>query len=423
VLLGGAAVTAAAGVPAVVSTQADADTPATIPHLGPIRWGVNYTPSNAWWLIWSRWDSAQVHRDFEQIRSLGFDHVRIQMPWVMFQHSPTSVAPVPLHRVVTMVDIAHRFGLSVDVTVLTTWLSGKSFLPNWVHRRNYIREPDLVDALHVLYDQTTSALQGHPGILGVDLGNELLNGRVPGNTDAQFQTWAEGHLRIIDKHLPRALNTVSTFGSAVPQRGQLAATLGDATVVHAWEFRPGVDTGAQVIPDAVHTAEYLIEGYRAYHSGLQRPLWLQETGAPMIDAFGNPCIDPDRAPDFAESLLRNALSCADVDGVTWWCSHDIKHATLPGWLPESEYSLGLFDSSGRRKPVADRISALIAEQRSGGFPAPVPRTVAIVGDDRVTFDRLVADGEHPTFVLAELEHDTAHLRARGIETVVQPTLS
>ncbi|KJY28650.1 hypothetical protein VR44_24895, partial [Streptomyces katrae] len=64
-----------------------------------------------------------------------------------------------------------------------------------------------------------------------------------------------------------------------------------------------------------------------------RPVWLQEVGAPA------PLVPPEHAAEFAEATLAAALDCPGLWGVTWWCSHDVSRELAD--FPELEYGLGL----------------------------------------------------------------------------------
>lgn len=172
-----------------------------------------------------------------------------------------------------------------------------------------------------------------------------------------------------------------------------------------------------------HLAEYGTELAAAYATDPVRPVWVQETGAP------EPHIPAADAPDFARATLLNAAGCARLWGVTWWCSHDVDRSLAD--FPELEYTLGLFDSTGRPKPIAEALSETVAEIRTAAVP-PAPRTTALVldctpstrsvsGPGGAFFDawiRLRQEGVRPTVVLAERAQDTAYLGARGITELI-----
>jgi hypothetical protein len=83
-----------------------------------------------------------------------------------------------------------------------------------------------------------------------------------------------------------------------------------------------------------------------------RPVWLQELGAPRPD------IPAELAAAFTTATIENVLHNPALSGITWWCSHDIDRALLD--FPDREYDLGLFTVDHQRKPAAQAIADLIA---------------------------------------------------------------
>jgi hypothetical protein len=153
-------------------------------------------------------------------------------------------------------------------------------------------------------------------------------------------------------------------------------------------------------------------------------IWVQEVGAP------DPHIPVADAPEYATQTLANVSTCADVWGVTWWCSHDVDRRFVD--YPELEYGLGLLRSDGSRKPLAEAVSAGVRQLRADP-PEPVARKTALVfdgggldsrresGPGGSFFDawmRLAAQGVRAATVLADRSDDSAHLQARGISELL-----
>lgn len=113
-------------------------------------------------------------------------------------------------------------------------------------------------------------------------------------------------------------------------------------------------------------------------------------------------------------------------GVTWWCSHDVDRSLAD--YPELEYTLGLFDSAGRAKPIAEAFAAAIAEPHTVQLRDTAlvldctPATRSVSGPGGAYFEewmRLRAEGVRPAVVLAERAEDEGYLAARGIKEVVR----
>ncbi|WP_330290324.1 glycoside hydrolase 5 family protein [Streptomyces sp. NBC_00576] len=413
----------------------------TPPALSPApRFGVNYTPRRGWFHSWYDFDPALAREDLDQIAGLGLDHVRIFPLWPLLQPNRTLIRASTVDQVAQLVDVAAQAGLDVMVDGVQGHLSSFDFYPEWTrswHHRNVFTDPEAIEAQAELLRTLGRALAGRPNLLGLQLGNEL-NNLVEHNpvTVADIDHYLDTLLAAARAGLGPAgaagLVTHSAYDAAWysddhPFTPEASARKGDLTTVHPWVF--SADCARRYgprSPQVQHLAEYGVELATAYAEDPARPVWVQETGAP------EPHIPAADAPGFARATVRNAVDCANLYGVTWWCSHDVDRSLAD--FPELEYTLGLFDSTGRPKPIAEALAETVAELRAEPRPAE-PRTTALVlhctpgtrsvsGPGGAYFEawmRLRAeDGVRPAVVLAERAEDEAYLAARGIKEVVRP---
>jgi hypothetical protein len=401
-----------------------------------LRFGVNYVPSQQWWYSWADWDDATIAADLEAIAALGMDHIRAHCLWPLFQPNPSVVSAMALCRLARLLDLADAVGLDVQVTVLNGWLSGFVFLPAWVGAtavgpaRNIFTDAELLTAERLLFGAIAAAVSDHPRFLGFDLGNELgvLHSFGHPATPARADAWAAELLAYCEQLAPGKLHVNGVdhshwFGDMGFSRRQLSTT-GAATSLHAWiKFTGALERYGPAGAGTLHLAEYCIELARAYHTRLDRPIWLQEFGC------SSTWLAAAQLPDFAEQTVRNAAGSAHLWGLTWWCSHD-----LPGHLEgfaECEYDMGLLDTQNRVKPAGRRMAELIQEFRASP-PTPPARPVALVLPDTqfaldastpdwsfgTSFMELVADGVRPAVILGSQAEDHAYRAARGIRELV-----
>jgi hypothetical protein len=277
-----------------------------------------------------------------------------------------------------------------------------------------------------------AALGTRPNVFCLQLGNEL-NNLVEHNpvTVAQVDRWLDTLLAAASGALPGRLVTHSSFdaawyGDGHPFTPQSSARKGALTTVHPWVFTGDCAQryGALSVP-ATHLAEYGVELAKAYADRPDRPVWVQEIGAPQ------PHVPAADAPEFARRSIANAVDCPGVWGLTWWCSHDVDRALAD--YPELEYTLGLLDSTGSVKPIGSAVAQTVRQLRAHP-PAPAARTTALVLEcDHATrsvsgpggryfeaWMALRARGDRPAVVLAEHADDPAHLAARGIDQLLRP---
>lgn len=403
--------------------------------MGP-RWGVNYTPRVSWFHSWLDLNLDDVRADFDRIAELGVDHVRIFPLWPVLQPSRTLINRHAVEDVGRVVDAAAERGLDVAVDALQGHLSSFDFLPSWTrtwHRRNIFTDPDIVQAQTELIAALGIELAGRPNAIGLTVGNEtnqFAAARHPDPdpvTHAGMSDWLDRMVDAARESMPGRTHQHS-FDDEVFFNAESAATpamagrIGDTTAVHSWVFTGVARHYGAGHPAVTNFADYIVQLGRAW-SDPDRPVWLQEIGAP------SPIVPAAGAADFLEASIRNTIDTPGLFGVTWWCSHDVDRSL--GDFPDLEYSLGLIDSGGVVKPAGARFAELIAEQRADPV-APRQRTVAVEFDDAETrrsltapggpvldaWVELVRSGVRPALIRSSLSSDAGHLAARGITEVV-----
>ncbi|MEJ8633435.1 MULTISPECIES: glycoside hydrolase 5 family protein [Streptomyces] len=407
------------------------------------RFGANYTPSQGWFHHWLDFDLDAVRADLDSIAGLGLDHIRVFPLWPLFQPNRTLIRPRAVEQLVQLADAAAERGLDVNVDGLQGHLSSFDFLPAWTqtwHRRNIFTDPDVVSGQAEYLRTLAAALADRPNFIGMTIGNEInqFSGGPHPDPDrispAQAGRWLTRLLDACEAGAPGRLHLHAEYDAAWyrddhPFTPAHAARLGAMTAVHSWVFNGTAQRHGPTGTATEHHAAYMIELSKAWAPSPDRPVWLQEVGAPA------PLVPADAAAAFTEATVANALDCPDVWGVTWWCSHDVSRSLAD--FPELEYSLGLLTNDREAKPAGRAIARIVEEWREGKKP-PEPRTLALVvdaGDDETAprrsvcapggsvfeaFARLTAQGARPTTVLASRSDDRNHLAARGITEVVTP---
>ncbi|MCQ4208741.1 glycoside hydrolase 5 family protein [Streptomyces longispororuber] len=410
-----------------------------------LRFGVNYTPRKDWFYSWLEPSWDEIRRDLDGIASLGLDHVRIFPFWPILQPNRTLIRPRALADVRELVRIAGEAGLDASVDVIQGHMSSYDFVPAWLtswHTTNMFTDAGALQAQAELARALHEAVADLPNYLGLTLGNEV----------NQFS--GDPHPAPMRASSEQAGNWIRTLLDAVPADGRglrlhaeydavwylddhpflptHAARLGDVTAIHSWIFNGTAQRYGGMSAQSVRHGEYLVELARAFATDVDRPVWLQEIGAPLN------CLDASEAPAFCEQAVRHAADSPALWGVTWWCSHDVDRSLAD--FPELEYSLGLFDADGKVKPIG-RAFAAVAEELRGRAAAPDPRREAVVvevDDDDVPVRRadlapggavftawtdLAREGRRPAVVTSATVASAADLAARGVTAVHLPAAS
>ncbi|HSR32502.1 MAG TPA: glycoside hydrolase family 2 TIM barrel-domain containing protein [Anaerolineae bacterium] len=161
----------------------------------PFILGVNYWPRRKAMYWWSQFEADEVREEFGVIAELGLGLVRIFLLWEDWQPTPGRVDPSALRNLETVCDIAASLGLELDVTFFTGHMSGPSWTPGWMLRKdqpmparvrqvvsegkavncgyaNPFTDPAALGAAELLLRTVVSRLKGHPAVGLWNLGNE-----------------------------------------------------------------------------------------------------------------------------------------------------------------------------------------------------------------------------------------------------------
>lgn len=398
-----------------------------------MRFGANYTPRRGWFHHWLDFDPAEQREDFAVLAGLGLDHVRVFCLWPVFQPQRGVIRQRALDDLARLYDAAASVGLDVTVDVLQGHLSSFEFYPSWTithHHRNVFTDPDVVEAQAELVTAVADRLRAHGNHLGVNLGNEPNNMVAPMGRDTVTETevdaWITRLLAAAHEGDPDRPHNHSAYDAVFYEEGhpftpRQLTTMGARTVVHPWVFSGAIGaTYGGLSTQATHLGEYVVELARAWSPDPERPVWVQEVGAPAGS------VTPEDGPEFLERTIRNVARCNGVWGVTWWCSHDVSRAMKD--FPELEYGLGLCTNDGTPKPLAHRLSTVAADLREN---EPAKRTTALLLDlDReprtasarggALFDAWMARaaaGDTVAIVTSDRAADLGYLAARGITDV------
>ncbi|HTI25675.1 MAG TPA: hypothetical protein VL652_32095 [Kutzneria sp.] len=416
---------ASAAVPAVADAAPDS-------RSRRVRFGLNYTPSKNWWYCWSDWDAQSIRADLADIRALGMDHIRIMGLWPELQPNATFVRPEMVHRVRELLDLAGERHLDVEVTVLNGAVSGFLFVPPWMINNgtgkvaNFFTDPDTLAATQRLFAALGKGIGRHPRFLGFDLSNEINWFAQPLGIDvapAVGDGWLRTMFADAEAAAPGRLHVAGIdhypwLNDDYFSRDALGST-GSVSANHTWAGWVDIfNTYGPMSTPSLHYSEYFIELIKAFHTDPRRQVWIEETGISSV------WMDPKLIPQWTEQSIRNMVSCEDLWGVTWWCSHEVNRG-LTGFNP-LEYDLGVYTNDRRLKPVGATIADLVREYDHNP-PKPIHRSAALVLPEGMVpsipffepFMRLIDKGVRPAVVKASRATDKAYLAARGIDKLIK----
>lgn len=322
--------------------------------------GVNYIPSQEWLLILKNWDSAVVSRDMAALHNLGVTSIRFPPLWPLLQPTPNAVDPVVLSHLNQLVTVAARNGISVQVDVITGWMSGASFLPRWVNG-NIFTDLRLVHSEELMATAIAHTLKNNPGLQAYDFGNEvnvLVGAMRLHVTQQQASDWMHSIYEAIhreDPHHP-ITNGVGGFGG-IFDIDAIAANADFMSVHYYPYFTSTLLQDPWIGQRTTYGLDYLV----AYAAMTGKPVLVQETG---VSQDWMPALE---IPKYLRLTLMSTWA-EGAAGYFWWGSNDIPHAQLPlaqyvnlndststfaqGEFPPLEYSFGLLTKRDHPKPDA-----------------------------------------------------------------------
>jgi endo-1,4-beta-mannosidase len=371
-----------------------------------VRFGVNYTPSNGWFHSWLDFSATDTRRDLTAIAGLGVDHIRLMPLWPLIQPNRGVIRRKALDDVATVVDIAGDLGLDVNVDALQGHLSSFDFVPSWLeswHRRNMFTDPAVVGSLEDYVRALTAAVAERPNLLGITLGNEVNQFAAAPHptphpvTPSGAAEWLRRLTAAARAEAPpgalvtHAMYDAAWYDDTQPFEPRHAVDHGDATITHSWVFNGAAQAYGGLGRGSTRHAEYLCRLAAAWHVRPDRPVWLQEVGAPTNVV--------DDGPLFLEETMRHVAAVDGLYGITWWCSHDVGRELLD--FPELEYDLGLFTSDGQIKPTGRRFAEMITRLKAG--EVPVADTVLTLVLDDTVYGHRAAAGPRREFYRAWLD--------------------
>ena len=310
------------------------------------RFGVNYTPTGAWWYCWNDFRADAIAKDLDAIVALGADHIRIMLIWPYFQPNPLVVSQAHLDRLEALMSLAGERQLDVCVSLFVGWLSGYAFKPPFQPDTSfYALQQDRTAQEHYLA-RVAGVVRQHDNFLGFDLGNELNCCWQADDLDCGDR-WNRHMLAFAKQCIPGGTHVNGVdhnpwFTRATFSPQGLAATQG-IIPLHCWTFFTGAlaRAGGDCFDQrCVRLPEAMAALARSYASDPRKPVWIQEYG--MSEAWATQA----HIPRFLRDSTLHAIE-AGVNWFTWWSSHDLSpdYAFAP-----LEYSLGLMTHDQKIKP-------------------------------------------------------------------------
>jgi hypothetical protein len=306
--------------------------------------GVNYWPAASGLRMWERWDADEIAADLDLIASLGLNTVRFFLRWQDFEPEAGRYDETQFARLDWLLAECERLSLLAHPSLFVGWMSGGIFWPAWKGSRGFFTDTDLIVRAETFAARASAVIARHAGhVLAVDLGNELdCLPDCAGLRPAEISAWCARITAAIRGEFPQALivsgcdhgqvvnDTPWTFAH---QTGTDLLSM-HAYPVPAWHPVPLGGLGDPLV-------RRLFPFYCAY---------ARAHGPVLFQEFGTFLTHGSAPAAFLEEVLPD-VAATGVNGMLWWCLHDITSPEDPYVFNPAERSLGLVDSEGRVKPA------------------------------------------------------------------------
>lgn len=354
--------------------------------------GCNYWASNAGTEMWKQFDPAVIDADFAALKENGADTLRIFPNWRDFQPvtalagyqgasveyrvedgtpdggflaDPAGLSPVMVERMRAVCRMAEKHGLSLVLSLVTGWMSGRMFMPDALKGKNLITDPEALRFEHRFVSEMVRQLKGERAIVAWDLGNECnCMGAVSSSHEAYLWTMTIAlSIRAQDAQRPifSGMHSLSVAGEGhwtMADQGELT----DVLTPHPYPGSPTI--GAHVTPtDSYRTMGLPTAQMELYAAIGGKPAMIEEQG--MLDEIFS-------SHETAALATRVNLASAWANGGLghlWWCAYDQKNLDFFPYSM-SMRELGWLDEKRRPKAVA-RESARFAKKLAALGSAPL----------------------------------------------------
>ncbi len=333
--------------------------------------GCNYWASNAGMYMWRNFDENVVDKDFALLSKNGVDTVRIFPLWSDFQpiknvfgldtnfNVRVGDAPITtsagldnemLARFGKVLELAEKYNLKVIVSLITGWMSGRLFMPEFLANEGLLTSPKALIWEMRFIREFIPNFKDRKCIIAWESGNECncLEGWPfrPEINAEQAELW-----------FASINNTIRSVDNTRP----VYSGMHGLGINKTWDLRVnGEYVDMQTThPYPLFTPYCAIESLTTMRSALHAPA----ESAFYADIAGNPClveevgvlgptvIGDDGAAEYLEQSLFTSYQYG-ATGYLWWCAFDQNEFDFSPYDGSAiEQNLGLATIDGKPKKV------------------------------------------------------------------------
>ncbi len=334
--------------------------------------GCNYWDSASGTDMWRNWNEEVVKADLEALAKIGVRHLRVFPNWRDFQpvdkylhyagrqfdyytpedaecEAPDYVDMRMVRRFKKFAKIARDNGMTLTVSLLTGWMSGRLFFPPALANKNLLTDKEALVLTNRYITKLVTEFKDIENIVLWDLGNECnCMGQVNDPQTAYIWTMTvRNAIRAVDSSRPisSGMHSLQEDGESVwsiKDQGELC----DMMTTHPYPsptIKNDIDPMNKMRSTIFPTAQS-----EFYSSVSGKPCMIQEQGS-FSDLAGT----PEMSADFARVNILSAWANG-FKGYLWWCGmeHTLLEQPPYNWSM-IERSLGMVHLDRTPKPIGE----------------------------------------------------------------------
>ncbi len=359
--------------------------PVRLSHHYFVRGGKAFIPLGAHWvparaaLQWPQeWNPAEVETDFQRMKELGFNTVRLDLFWGWFEPRPGDFNPQAFEQLDALIKLAGKYQIYLQPTLFVGGEVGDAFwdVP-WRNGRHPHGDPEMLRLQTNHAAELARRYRNESAILAWDLGDEPPYWIVrQSTTDAMAINWMRLVAGAMRRYDPNHLVTVGTDVQDIGHGPFRPDNIRDE--VDLFNVHPYPIYNAALFPDALlsERTTYAAAFQTALSGGAGKPVMIQEIGASSAQYA------PERIALYERANFYSALA-AGANGFLSWCYTDAApetYARVPYLRAPHETQFGLTAWDGKPRPRAVEFQRFgrVLEQMNLDGVAPAPADAAIV---------------------------------------------
>jgi hypothetical protein len=336
--------------------------------LGVNYWGRDYATE-----MWQHYDGARIRDELTVLSGYGVRCMRVFPNWRDFQpvesayrwrgahgeylNSNTGaqvyddgVDPEQIECFRDFCHAAEENGITLVVSVVTGWMSGRLYTPPALSGKNLINDPEALMWMRRFIHRFVRELKNEKAIVMWDLGNEC-NCLGMANSRYEAYVWTStvaDSIRAEDPTRPISSGMHSLHSYEKTEEKWFIQDQGEMTDVLTPHPYPSPTIKCDNEPYNRLKITFAPTAQALYYSGIgKRNAYIQESGT-FSQTVGNKEMS-------ADWLRINVLSSIanNLIGYQWWCAWDQSHLDFPPYTWHMiERELGIMKTDGSPKPVA-----------------------------------------------------------------------